>query len=191
MPESTPTYKKSIEELRGQLEILIQTEGWKKLTEHQKKIIQETLTAIPKKDIASLPNKRDWYCHAAVWALEHEINPQEELSPHLDTIEESFYDGEYSTPISLDDIRAVIQKVGFPAVVHIAGEPPPLTLLQVHTFLALGINTDGEVVGWEKESEHASFRYVTLSQNYRMYTAGERIKPYVWGVRALRNNSTE
>ncbi len=179
------------EKLKADMEILTATEGWSRLSIRQQKIIEHSLYVQARAERTEAQRYEDsqnrsaeWYCHAAIWSLEHEHSLTTE-APELDHIEESFYEGDYFIPDSLDSLREAIVKVGFPLVVHIAQAPPPLTLLQSHTFLALGTDSAGDIVVWEKTAEQLPFQRSTLSKVYEEYTAkGE--KPYYWGVRPLR-----
>jgi hypothetical protein len=160
------------------------TEGWAQLSDRQRAFIVYSLFFRAPGEEASIPHEEgDWYCHAAVWAVEHEHAP-EALRPELDHIEDSFYDGVYGQPKTLAEIREQIRATGFPAIVHITKEPPPLTLLQQHTFLALGLGADGDIVVWEKEAEELPYRRTTLSANYAKYADDQN--PLFWGVRKLR-----
>lgn len=158
------------------------TEGWKVLSRKQKEIIAESLT---KPFVASGGESGDraseWYCHAAIWGLEHERSINDDR-PELDDIEDAFFEGEYILPTTIDEVRALIRTVGYPAVVHITRDPL-LTLLQAHTFLVLGEDERGALIVWEKESEDRPFRLTTLEGNYRLYTAEG--KAYYWGARRL------
>jgi hypothetical protein len=192
MPESTPTRETDESELllrearrvhTEDMAALEGTEGWAALTAAQKAFMVHALFfREPQAEVHA--EAGDWYCHAAVWAVEHEHSP-ETVRPDLDHIEESFYDGEYAQPQSVAQVREQILTAGFPAVVHIAKAPPPLTLLQQHTFLALGQDTDGDIVVWEKEAEELPYRRTTLSENYAKYMDGKT--PLFWGVRRMRS----
>lgn len=182
----------SQEKLKGDLEILRATQGWSRLSPRQQKIIEHSLyiqTRAERTDAQGYTDSQDrtveWYCHAAIWSLEHEQSLTVE-APKFDTIEESFYEGDYFKVDSLHSLRGAIIKAGFPLVVHVAQVPPPLTLLQAHTFLALGTDSKGDVVVWEKANERLPFQRSTLSEIYREHTTSDQ-KKYYWGIRPLRN----
>lgn len=173
------------------MEALRVTEGWARLSPRQQKIIEHSLygqTRAERTDATRHADSQDrtaeWYCHAAIWSLEHERSLTVE-APEIDTIEESFYDGEYFKTDSFDSLRDAIIKKGFPLVVHVAQAPPPLTLLQSHTFLALGTDGAGDVVVWEKVAEKKPFQCSILSKIYNEYTAKDQ-KTYYWGMRRLQ-----
>ena len=180
----------SQEKLKGDMEVLKATEGWSQLSPRQQKIIEHSLYVQTRAERTGAKlykygrdRTEEWYCHAAIWSLEHEHSLTVEAPP-LDTIEEPFYDGDYFKADSFDSLRDAMTKVGFPLVVHVAQTPPPLTLLQSHTFLALGTHGAGDVVVWEKAAERLPFQRSTLSKVYREYTTGQN--EYYWGIRRLR-----
>ena len=180
------------EKLKVDTEVLRATEGWLKLSPRQQKIIEHSLYGQARAERTDARQYKDsqnrtaeWYCHAAIWSLEHEHSLTVER-PELDDIEEPFYDGDYFKADSFDSLRDAIIKAGFPLVVHVAKVPPPLTLLQSHTFLALGTDSEGDVVVWEKAAERFPFQRSTLSEIYGEYTTSDQ-KEYYWGIRPLRN----
>ena len=182
----------SQEKLKDDMKVLRATEGWSKLSPRQQKIIEHSLyvqTRAERTDTQlykdSQTRTAEWYCHAAIWGLEHEHSLTVE-PPALDTIEEPFYDGDYFKVDSFDSLRDAITKAGFPLVVHIAQAPPPLTLLQSHTFLALGTDSARDIVVWEKKEEQLPFQRSTLSELYREYTTRDQ-REYYWGVRPLQS----
>ncbi len=188
--EPRPLLVLAQEKLKVDMEVLRATEGWSRLSLRQQKIIEHSLyvqTRVERPSAEQYTDSQDreaeWYCHAAIWSLEHEQALTVE-APELDDIEESFYEGDYFKADSLDSLRDAIMKAGFPLVVHIAQAPPPLTLLQSHTFLALGIDPAGDVVVWEKAAERLPFQRSTLSKIYGEYTSDQ--KEYYWGIRPLR-----
>ncbi len=181
----------SKEKLKADIDALRFTEGWSKLSPRQQKIIEHSLYAQTRAErldaqhyTESKERTAEWYCHAAIWSLEHEHSLTVE-PPILDSIEEPFYDGEYFKADSFDSLRDAMMKAGFPSVVHIAQAPPPLTLLQSHTFLALGTDAAGDVVVWEKAAKQQPFQRSTLSKIYREYMKDQ--KEYYWGMRPLRS----
>lgn len=191
IPDSRSLLALAQEKLKADMETLRTTEGWPKLSPRQQKIIEHSLyaqTRAERTDAQGYTDSQDrtaeWYCHAAIWSLEHEHSLTVE-APEFDDIEEPFYDGDYSKPNSFDSLRDAIIKAGFPLVVHVAQVPPPLTLLQSHTFLALGTDSTGDVVVWEKADKRLPFQRSTLSKLYGEYTAEDQ-KEYYWGIRPLR-----
>ncbi|OGG50304.1 hypothetical protein A2763_01415 [Candidatus Kaiserbacteria bacterium RIFCSPHIGHO2_01_FULL_54_36] len=190
-PDSRRLLALSQEKLQGDIEALRATEGWTRLSPRQQKLIEHSLylqTRAERPDAEQYPESKErtaeWYCHAAIWSLEHEHSLTVD-APELDTIEEPFYDGEYLKANSFDALRDALTKAGFPQVVHIAQAPPPLTLLQSHTFLALGTDPTGDVVVWEKAAAQLPFQRSTLSKIYSEYTKDQ--KEYYWGIRPLRD----
>lgn len=190
-PDSRRLLALSQEKLKDDIEALRAAEGWSRLSPRQQKIIEHSLyvqTRAERTDARQYTDSQDrsaeWYCHAAIWSLEHG-HSLTVAAPELDTIEESFYDGDYFKADSFDSLRDAIIKAGFPLVVHIAKAPPPLTLLQSHTFLALGTGPTGDVVVWEKAAEQLPFQRSTLSKIYREYATSDRVE-YYWGMRRLR-----
>ncbi len=183
------------EKLNEDIALFESMEGWKKLSRRQQRMIiasiyiqsrAERTIEMTNAQNKSTEHVMQWYCHAAVWNLEKEQSLLDD-GPPLDSIEEEFFAGEYETPESLQAITQAIRKVGFPAVVHIAQELPPLTLLQRHTFLALGVQADGDIIVWEKEWDRTEsdpaklpYRRNSLSRIYKEY----KDVPY-WGVRQL------
>jgi hypothetical protein len=184
------------DKLTNDMRAFEQTEGWKKLSQTQQRLLQQSLyfqsrseravesvtdETKPENDYTTSSKRiENWYCHAAVWSIENE-QPFALESPMLDIIPDDFFDGDYFLPTTQEEIRNKILQVGFPTVVHIAHQPPPLTLLQTHTFLALGTRGDNVVV-WEKQDEGLPFRRNTLSDVYRDH----QDKQYYWGVRVIR-----
>ena len=190
-PDSRRLLALSQEKLKGDMEVLKMTEGWSRMSPRQQKIIEHSLyiqTRAERTDAQGYTDSQDrtaeWYCHAAIWSLEHEHSLTVE-APQLDDVEEPFYEGDYFKADSFDSLRDAIIKAGFPLVVHVAQAPPPLTLLQAHTFLALGTDTTGDVIVWEKAAARLPFQRSTLSEIYREYTTSDQ-KEYYWGIRPLR-----
>ena len=98
-PDSPCLLALSQEKLKGDIGVLKVTEGWARLSPRQQKIIEHSLyvqTRTERTDARQYPDSHDrtaeWYCHAAIWSLEHGHSLTVE-APELDHIEESFYDG--------------------------------------------------------------------------------------------------
>lgn len=127
----------------------------------------------------------DWYCCAAVEAIEH-AQDFSLTSGSFDYSDSEFFEGiEYHQNIaSSDDLEAFIaleiDQRSLPLVLDIGNDYFPSG---VHSALVLGKDSEtGEVTAWEKEAVGRPFRLVTLAEIFERYGPG-----FHWGVRPLRD----
>lgn len=136
----------------------------------------------------SQEHRLNWYCHAVIYSLENEFSL--DLEPQR--ISPMFFKAEYFRPDESDLLSEILDK-GFPCVVHLSLRPDIWQdqESQIHTFVALGINPQGEVIVFEKRGYGLEYHLTTLQETIQeseghLKTAGYKPKDYGIGVRKLR-----
>lgn len=128
----------------------------------------------------------EWYCHAAIAALE----AQSSISAEPSTIPENFFEAEYRIIRAYQQAQDLIDAHGYPCVVHIALSQPANFNeghnTVAHSFLALGKNEEGNIIIWDKKNFELPFRTTTLQNVYDTYGPD-----WVYGVRDLRTLKQE
>ncbi len=130
----------------------------------------------------SLEHVKQWYCHAAVAALEGQgLSGTRPPNCQVD-----FFDGAY-LPIDQEfELRKAVEFFGFPCVVHVSTELGNSSgeKTKYHTLLALGHDPEGQIVVWEKQRIGLPYRITQLSQVYEDYR-----HVHCWGFRKLRSST--
>lgn len=200
---SSPELEAEREKFRQDIELLESTEGYPLLTLKQRQIIKVSLYLQDRAERAmhplhindpyyhdwnraktepyklSLDHINNWYCHTAVDGLEHKkisgARPQ--------VCAKKFFDGKYFLVDDPLTLKEKIEAFGFPCVVHVGGENGNKNGEdgRLHTFLALGHDSEGGIVVWEKVKIRQPYRVTGLEQVYGNYGHG-----LFWGIRKLR-----
>ncbi len=186
---------------------LMWTDGWKKLTPTQQKIIIASLSItqraysrqrpiafidldnITPPNVASQKHIASEYCHTAIAALEIGrlvTNPHAEESLRLG---KHFFDSK-DFDLTLEDnkrerLTNALKEFEFPCVVQPGVDPKIIRPAAVHSFLALGEGPDGQIYCWDKAGLGMPYRVWKLDEEYEQYGRYSH-----WGIRKLRNTST-
>lgn len=146
------------------------------------------LSGGPDPDLISNKSSRDhvanWYCHLAAYVLEAgDLNLADS-----DIIPDDFFETDYSCVNDYHEIEEMITVHGFPCLIHIGNPDADYFEKAVdriaHTCLALGKDSNGQVIIWEKVNEGLPYRLITLKDVYDFYS--ENNFNYKWGVRSLK-----
>jgi hypothetical protein len=138
-----------------------------------------------------------WYCHPAVFYLENELPldyaPEGTASdggaPAI-AIEKTsyppdFFDGFIEVP--RNRIEDQVRETGFPAVIAVWMRDAKTGGNNLyHSFVALGIRDDGQILAWEKEGALQPYGLVPLDRIKMNYMGDE----LVWGLRPFGKKST-
>ncbi|MFA6274175.1 MAG: hypothetical protein WC662_03365 [Candidatus Paceibacterota bacterium] len=188
--------------LQRDMEVVMFTEGFSRLTKKQQQIIKQSLylqiRATRKDDNGphgyrydpKYQNSRDYVaemnCHAAILSLEKEQSlksfSQAEIKENLDN---DFFIADYIYVDKINKLKEKAEKFGFPCVVHIKSPlDRPIRADVYHSFLVLGHNKENKIVIWDK----AGFE---VSHPYRIKTIDNIFDNYGdcsdWGFRKLRS----
>ena len=136
---------------------------------------------------SSISVRREW-CHHAAFCLENEIalgQPKREIPYSND----SFVEGmQMANNPSLEQVISSIKEIGFPAVVSIGKKYKDKTSL-AHTLVALGEDSKGEILFWNKKG---AGRHPYLLQSLsNFWTETSNLLPeLVVGIRPFRNSAS-
>lgn len=174
------------EKLKSDLEIIFETEGWKKLSEKQRQFIKVSLLVQSRADRPETQINTDsreriakWNCHYSTFVLENEGKESE----NKNQINKSFFVAEYEKTSTLAELESRIEKMSYPLVVHISKIENNDHLdddEQRHTFVLLGKKED-QFICWEKQDFHLPYQVVDLETIYRRFPEPTNY----WGLRAL------
>jgi len=212
MPEKYRYQDENLEQekvrLKRDLALLEATKGYSMLSDTQKELIRITLylQARAERDMHpehindpwyydwmvkdgskeakyqnSLKHIKRWNCHGAIAALERgNLSILED--PPENTRE--FFNAHYAKIKNESEIRAIIETIGYPCVVHVNEELGNTygEETQWHSFLALGEISGGKIITWEKIGFELPYRVAFLSNIFFEYDYAE-----YWGFRKLRN----
>ncbi len=184
-------------------------EGFPKLSGQQQRMIRASLYIQDRADRDHTYNGeyptasrhiKDEFCHSAAFSLENEIPLGRET-------DEAFGQGYFSKEArdratllagvkflmfpTVPEVNELVEQTGFPALV-VVGEVQQYDAAKrtsisehTHTCVALGKDSEGTIIVWEKRGYHLPYHLCPLNEVYARYAKSEE-----WGVRAFGRKTT-
>ena len=178
-------------------------EGFSKLSREQQRLLRLSLYledrtnrtfALEEENYdRSIEIKDDWDCFASAFYLENNLSipekdPIRKHSTNLESLISEFIEGVATVPkdATLEQVEDEIKKIGFPCVAVIGTSSGTETGFDpMHVCIALGKDSHGRVMVWEKENSGRPYALLSLDVVYKKF----RKYAVVWNLRPFGRKS--